>query len=101
LTFTFFLYYTAAKINFTGKLILAGHQVQEMLDELNKQTKDMWIPGKFIGIDKYALGFQELWDKAVHLLQLQGVQLPMSFCMPCLIQLFVLFRHEPPATVND
>ena len=72
-----------------------------MLDELNKQTKDMWIPGKFIGIDKYALGFQELWDKAVHLLQLQGVQLPMLFCMPCLIQLFVLFRHEPPATVND
>jgi hypothetical protein len=42
----------AAKIDFTGKLILAARQVQEMLDELNKKTKDMWVPGKFIGIDK-------------------------------------------------
>jgi hypothetical protein len=26
-------------------------KVQELLDELNKQAKDLWVPGKFVAID--------------------------------------------------
>ena len=28
-----------------------------LLDELNKQAKDMWVPGKWVAIDKQTLGF--------------------------------------------
>ena len=33
-------------------------KVQELLDELNKQAKDMWVPGKWVAIDEQTLGFQ-------------------------------------------
>jgi hypothetical protein len=33
-------------------------KVQELLDELNKQAKDMWVPGKFVAIDEQTIGFQ-------------------------------------------
>jgi hypothetical protein len=33
-------------------------KVQELLDELNKQAKDMWLPGKWVAIDEQTIGFQ-------------------------------------------
>ena len=33
-------------------------KVRELLDELNKQAKDMWMPGKWVAIDEQTLGFQ-------------------------------------------
>jgi len=33
-------------------------KVQELLDELNKQAKDMWVLGKWVAIDEQTLGFQ-------------------------------------------
>jgi hypothetical protein len=33
-------------------------KVQELLDELNKQAKDMLVPGKWVAIDEQTLGFQ-------------------------------------------
>ena len=35
-------------------------KVQELLDKLNKQAKDMWVPSKWVAIDKQTLGFKEL-----------------------------------------
>ena len=31
-------------------------KVQELLDELNKQSKDMWVSGKWVAIDEQTLG---------------------------------------------
>ena len=33
-------------------------KVRQLIDELNKQAKDMWIPGKFVAIDEQTIGFQ-------------------------------------------
>jgi hypothetical protein len=33
-------------------------KVRELLDELNKQAKDMWVPGKWVAIDEQTIGFQ-------------------------------------------
>jgi hypothetical protein len=33
-------------------------KVCELLDKLNKQAKDMWVPGKWVAIDEQTLGFQ-------------------------------------------
>ena len=33
-------------------------KVRELLDELNKQAKDTWVPGKWVVIDAQTLGFQ-------------------------------------------
>lgn len=33
-------------------------KVRELIDELNKQCKDMWIPGKWVAIDEQTIGFQ-------------------------------------------
>ncbi len=33
-------------------------KVQRLLDELNKQAKDMWVPGIFVAIDEQTIGFQ-------------------------------------------
>ena len=33
-------------------------KVPELLDELNKQAKDMWVPGKWVAIDEQTIGFQ-------------------------------------------
>jgi hypothetical protein len=33
-------------------------KVYVLINELNKQTKDMWIPGKWVGIDEQTIGFQ-------------------------------------------
>jgi hypothetical protein len=39
-------------------------KVRELIDELNKQCKDMWIPGKWVAIDEQTIGFQgALWMK--------------------------------------
>jgi hypothetical protein len=33
-------------------------KIQPLIDELNKQAKDMWVPGIFVAIDKQTNGFQ-------------------------------------------
>jgi len=33
-------------------------KVQRLIDKLNKQAKDMWVPGIFVAIDEQKLGFQ-------------------------------------------
>jgi hypothetical protein len=33
-------------------------KVQEFIDELNKQAKDMWLPGKFVAINEQTIEFQ-------------------------------------------
>jgi hypothetical protein len=33
-------------------------KVRELLDKLNKQAKDMWVPGKWVAINEQTLGFQ-------------------------------------------
>jgi hypothetical protein len=33
-------------------------KVRELLDKLNKQAKDMWVPGKWVAINGQMLGFQ-------------------------------------------
>ena len=33
-------------------------KVRELIDELNKQCKDMWIHGKWVAIDEQTIGFQ-------------------------------------------
>ena len=33
-------------------------KVQHLIDELNKQAKDMWVPGIFVAIDEQTIGFQ-------------------------------------------
>jgi hypothetical protein len=33
-------------------------KVRKLLDKLNKQAKDMWVPGKWVAIDEQMLGFQ-------------------------------------------
>ena len=33
-------------------------KVRELINELNKQCKDMWIPGKWVAIDEQTIGFQ-------------------------------------------
>ncbi len=33
-------------------------KVHELLDKLNKQAKDMWVPEKWVAIDEQTLGFQ-------------------------------------------
>jgi hypothetical protein len=33
-------------------------KVQRLIDELNKQAKDMWVPGIFVAIDEQTIGFQ-------------------------------------------
>jgi hypothetical protein len=33
-------------------------KVRELIDELNKQCKDMWIPGKWVVINEQTIGFQ-------------------------------------------
>jgi hypothetical protein len=33
-------------------------KVQRLLDKLNKQAMDMWVPGIFVVIDKQTIGFQ-------------------------------------------
>jgi hypothetical protein len=33
-------------------------KVRMLIDELNKQSKDMWIPGKWVAIDEQTIGFQ-------------------------------------------
>jgi len=43
------------------------------LDELNKQAKDMWVPGKWVAIDKQTLGFQGA----------SGMKLRISFKQEC------------------
>ncbi len=35
-------------------------KVQELLDELNKQAKDMWVPGKWVATMSKHWGFKEL-----------------------------------------
>ncbi len=33
-------------------------KVQHLINELNKQAKDMWVPGVFVAIDEQTIGFQ-------------------------------------------
>jgi hypothetical protein len=33
-------------------------KVRRLVDELNKQSKDMWIPGRWVAIDEQTIGFQ-------------------------------------------
>ena len=33
-------------------------KVRRLIDELNKQSKDMWIPGRWVAIDEQTIGFQ-------------------------------------------
>ncbi len=33
-------------------------KVQRLIDEFNKQAKDMWVPGIFVAINKQTIGFQ-------------------------------------------
>jgi hypothetical protein len=33
-------------------------KVHVLLDHLNKQAKDMWVPGKWLAIDEQTIGFQ-------------------------------------------
>jgi hypothetical protein len=77
-------------------------KVQELLDELNKQAKDMWVPGKFVAIDEQTIGFQGA----------SGMKLRISYkrkgdgfqcdavCDAGYIFSFY-FRHGPPPNVGD
>ncbi len=40
-------------------------KVQELLDKLNKQAKDMWLPGKWVAINK--LGFQGAYSMKIRI----------------------------------
>ena len=33
-------------------------KVRMLIDKLNKQAKDMWIPGKWVAINEQTIGFQ-------------------------------------------
>ena len=33
-------------------------KIRKLVDHLNKQCKDMWVPGKFLAIDEQTIGFQ-------------------------------------------
>jgi hypothetical protein len=52
-------------------------KVRELLGKLNKQAKDIWVPGKFVAIDKQTLDLGHIGDKAAHFLQMRGRQIPM------------------------
>ncbi len=77
-------------------------KVCELLDELNKQAKDMWVPGKWVAIDKQTLGFQGA----------SGMKLRISYkregggfqcnavCNGGYTYSFY-FRHGPPPNVGE
>ncbi len=78
-------------------------KVQELLNELNKQAKDMWVPGKFVAIgDEQTIGFQGA----------SGMKLRISYkregdgfqcnavCDAGYTYLFYL-QHGPPPNVGD
>jgi hypothetical protein len=77
-------------------------KVQELLDKLNKQAKDMWVPRKFVAIDEQTIGFQGT----------SGMKLRISYkhkggrfqcdavCNARYMCLFY-FQHGPPPNVGD
>jgi hypothetical protein len=77
-------------------------KVCELLDELNKQAKDMWAPGKWVAINEQTLGFQGAL----------GMKLRISYkregdgfhcdavCNGGYTYLFY-FRHGPPPNVRE
>jgi hypothetical protein len=34
-------------------------KIRKLVDHLNKQCKDMWVPGKFLAIDEQTIGFHQ------------------------------------------
>ena len=77
-------------------------KVQELLDELNKQAKDLWVPRKFVAIDEQTIGFKGA----------SGMKLRISYkrkgdgfqcnavCDAGYRHLFY-FQHGPPPNVRD
>jgi len=51
-------YFKVADYHESPKEKQKSDPVRELLDELNKQAKDMWMPGKWVAIDEQMLGFQ-------------------------------------------
>jgi hypothetical protein len=77
-------------------------KVQELLDKLNNQAKDMWVPGKFVATDKQTIRFQGA----------SGMNLGISYkreggrfqcdavCNAGYMHSFY-FQHGPPPNVGD
>jgi hypothetical protein len=68
-------------------------KVQELLDELNKQAKDMWVPGKFVAIDEQTIGFQGASGMKMRIAYKREGDAGYTFLF--------YFRHGPPTNVGD
>jgi hypothetical protein len=77
-------------------------KVQELLDELNKQAKNMWVPGKWVAIDEQTLGFQGASGMKLRITYKReggGFQYD-AVCNAGYTYLFY-FRHGPPPNVGE
>ncbi len=78
-------------------------KVQELLDDLNKQAKDMWVPGKCgAAIDEQTLGFQGASGMKLRISykrEWDGFQCG-AICDAGYTYL-IYFRHGPPPNVGE
>jgi hypothetical protein len=77
--------------------------VPELLDELNKQAKDMWVPGKWVTIDEQTLGLQGASGMKLRILykhEGDGFQCD-AVCDGGYTYYSFYFRHGPPPNVGE
>jgi hypothetical protein len=76
-------------------------KVRMLIDELNKQAKDMWIPGKWVAIDEQTIGFQGASSMKLRISYKRegdGFQCN-AVCDPGYTYSF-WFHHGPPPTLG-
>jgi hypothetical protein len=76
-------------------------KVRQLIDELNKQAKDMWIPGKWVAIDEQTIGFQGALSMKLRISYKRegdGFQCDAIFDRGYTYSFW--FRHGPPPTLG-
>jgi hypothetical protein len=77
-------------------------KVQELLDELNKQAKDMWVPGKWVAIDEQTLGFQGASGMKLRIsYKREGDGFQCDAVCDAGYTYSFYFRHGPPPNVGE
>ena len=77
-------------------------KVQELLDELNNQAKDMWVPGKFVAIDEQTIGFQGASGMKLRIsYKREGDGFQCDAVCDAGYTFSFYFHHGPPPNVGD
>jgi hypothetical protein len=77
-------------------------KVRELLDKLNKQATDMWVPGKWVAIDEQRLGFQGASGMKLHI-SYKGEGGGFQYDVVCDVGYTYSFHfcHGPPPNVGE